>query len=241
MEGSLPVPQDVDGAHAWLTAVEPRHTDSLTAWLGRSGRFVNRDGGTNTLAVLDDAQAVALFLRERASRSRPTRRAYAADLRRLIGWYRDRQLGPLLDLTRNGLLAWCEALRMVRATIAANGRQRAAVPGERTQARALAVIASLYQYWFDTGYLIANPAAGLVTGTQARSGFAPQRFLPPAALAACDAWMAATPAGHGLYTYMARAASRVPFPCQPWRLRRLSPTARRAGCRQYRLRTKCCR
>lgn len=192
MEGTIPVLQDVDGAHVWLAAVEPQHTAALIAWLGRSGRFVNRDAATNTLAVADDAQAVVLFLRERASRSRHTLRAYAADLRRLIGWCRDRHLGPLSDLTRNDLLAWREALRMVRATVAADGRQQVTAKGERTQARALAVAASLYQYWYDTGYLIANPASGLVTGTQARSGFAPQRFLSPAALAACDAWLTAT-------------------------------------------------
>lgn len=195
MEGTMPMLQDVDGAHAWLAAIEPQHTDALVSWLARGGRFVNRDAATNTLAVIDDAQAVALFLRERASRSRHTLRAYAADLRRLVGWCRDRHLGPLSNLTRNDLLAYRDHLRTARATVAADGRQRASVPGERTQARALAVVASLYQYWFETGYLIANPASGLVTGTQARTGFAPQRFLPPTALAACDAWMANMPAG----------------------------------------------
>jgi len=192
LEGSMPMLVDVDGAHAWLAAIEPQHTGALTAWLGRSGRFVNRDAATNTLAVNDDAQAVVLFLRERASRSRHTLRAYAADLRRLIGWCRDRHLGPLSDLTRNDLLAWRDALRTARATVAPDGRQQVAAKGERTQARALAVAASLYQYWFATGYLIANPASGLVAGTQARTGFSPRRFLPPAALAACDAWLTAT-------------------------------------------------
>lgn len=195
MEGTMPTLQDVDGGHAWLAAIEPQHMGALVAWLFRNGRFVNRDAATNTLAVIDDAQAIALFLRERASRSRHTLRAYAADLRRLIGWCRDRHLGPFSDLTRNDLLAYRDHLRTARATVAANGCQHAAAPGERTQARALAVVASLYQYWFETGYLIANPASGLVTGTQARTGFAPRRFLPPAALVACDAWMVATPAG----------------------------------------------
>lgn len=195
MDDTMPELRAVDGGHAWLAAIEPRHMGALTAWLFRSGRFVNRDVATNTLAVIDDAQAVALFLRERASRSRHTLRAYAADLRRLIGWCRDRHLGPLSDLTRNDLLAYRDHLRTVRATVAVDGRQRAAAPGEHTLARALAVVASLYQYWFETGYLIANPASGLATGTQARTGFAPRRFLPPAALAACDAWMVATPTG----------------------------------------------
>jgi site-specific recombinase XerC len=50
----------------------------------------------------------------------------------------------------------------------------------------MAVIASIYQYWFDTGYLTANPASGLVSGTQVRTGFAPSRFLPAAVLSVCD-------------------------------------------------------
>jgi site-specific recombinase XerD len=195
MEGTMPMLPDVDDAHAWLATVAPQHTGVLVSWLARSGRFLNRDGATNTLAVFDDAQAVALFLRERASRSRHTLRAYAADLRKLVGWCRDRHLGPLSDLTRNDVLAYRDHLRTARAIVAADGHQRATAPGERTQARALAVVASLCQYWFETGYLIANPVSGLVTGTQARTGFAPRRFLPPAALAACDAWMAAAPAG----------------------------------------------
>ena len=122
---------------------------------------MNRDDGTSALTVMDDAQAVALFLHERASRSRHTLHAYAANLRRLIGWCRNRHLGPLSDLTRNDLLAWRDHLRMVR--VSADSRQCAAAAGELTQARVLAVAASLYQYWFDTGYLIANPASGLVT------------------------------------------------------------------------------
>jgi site-specific recombinase XerD len=61
---------------------------------------------------------------------------------------------------------------------------------EATQARALAVVASLFRYWIDTGYLSANPAAGLVRGSRSRVAFAPQRMLPSALLAACDAWVA---------------------------------------------------
>lgn len=45
--------------------------------------------------------------------------------------------------------------------------------------RALAVVASLYRYWYDTGYLHANPAAGLSTGGRARAGFTPTRLIPP--------------------------------------------------------------
>ena len=86
MDGTMPVLQNVDEAYPWMVAIEPKHTGALLSWLARGGRFVNPDAATNTLAVMDDAQAVALFLRDRANRSRHTLRAYAADLRRLIGW-----------------------------------------------------------------------------------------------------------------------------------------------------------
>lgn len=51
------------------------------------------------------------------------------------------------------------------------------------------MVASLYRYWYDTGYLHANPAAGLSAGSRARAGFTPTRLIPPALLAACDAWL----------------------------------------------------
>ena len=63
---------------------------------------------------------------------------------------------------------------------------------ETTQSRALAVVASLFRYWTETGYLSANPAAGLVRGGRSRASFAPQRMLRPALLAACDAQVAET-------------------------------------------------
>ncbi|BEV15751.1 tyrosine-type recombinase/integrase [Herbaspirillum sp. DW155] len=173
----------------WVAAIDPQHVRTLVAWLSRSGRFVNQEASTNTLATFDDCQAFSLFLRDRASRSRHTLRAYAADLRRLISWCRDRQIGPLSNLTRNDLLAYRDSLCVARISISDQGQQRVVAPSERTQARALAVVASLYQYWFDTGYLIANPASGLVTGTQARNEFSPKRFLSPTALNACDAWL----------------------------------------------------
>jgi hypothetical protein len=46
-----------------------------------------------------------------------------------------------------------------------------------TQARAVTVAASLFRYWTDTGYLAANPAAGVVRRSHA--AFSPQRILPP--------------------------------------------------------------
>lgn len=41
----------------------------------------------------------------------------------------------------------------------------------RTQARAVTVVASLYQYWCDMAYLVANPVAGLVRGLRGASAF----------------------------------------------------------------------
>ena len=52
------------------------------------------------------------------------------------------------------------------------------------------MVASCYRYWYDTGYLHANPAAGLSAGSRARAGFTPTRWLPSALLTACDAWCA---------------------------------------------------
>jgi len=155
----------------------------LISWLARAGRFVNVASATNTLGVGDDAQAAALFLRDRACRSPHTLRAYRTELRRLVTWCEAQRLGPLSDLTRHNLLAYRQALRKPAHD------DRSGPVAEATQARALAVIASLFRYWTETGYLTANPAAGLVHGGRSRSSFAPQRMLPTALLAACDAWV----------------------------------------------------
>jgi integrase/recombinase XerC len=160
---------------------------SLIAWLARAGRFASVASATNTLGVGDDAQAVALFLRDRASRSPHTLRAYRTELRRLVAWCEAQQLGPLSDLTRHNLLAYRQALRKPAHDAVDDNNRTVA---EATQARALAVIASLFRYWTETGYLTANPAAGLVRGGRSRTSFAPQRMLPSALLAACDAWVA---------------------------------------------------
>ncbi|WP_408491709.1 tyrosine-type recombinase/integrase [Paraburkholderia sediminicola] len=160
----------------------------LIAWLARAGRFVNAMSATNTLGVGDDAQAVVLFLRDRAGRSPHTLRAYRAELRRLVGWCEQQQLGPLSDLTRHDLLAYRQALRKASHDTAGDHSRKVS---EATQARALAVVASLFRYWTETGYVTANPAAGLVRGGRSRASFAPQRMLPPALLAACDAWVTA--------------------------------------------------
>lgn len=187
IDGGVPSAAKEDQALRWIALLDGCAPVALRAWLsGSVGRFQNQDSATNTLAVADDAGALALFLQERASRSRHTLRAYAADLRKLIGWCRDQQRGPLSDLTRNDLLAYKHLLSQPRVSVNDGGAQQITGAGASSQARAMAVVASLYQYWYDTGYLIANPAAGLVSGTRVRTGFAPTRFLPPAALAACD-------------------------------------------------------
>ena len=159
----------------------------LVVWLARAGRFAAVASATNTLGVGDDAQAVALFLRDRASRSPHTLRAYRTELRRLVIWCEAHQLGPPSDLTRHDLLAYRQMLRQPAQDTAGDA------PGsvsEALQSRALAVVASLFRYWSETGYLSANPAAGLVRGGRSRASFAPQRILPPALLTACDAWVA---------------------------------------------------
>ncbi|NUA26636.1 tyrosine-type recombinase/integrase [Cupriavidus basilensis] len=170
----------------WLATQPP---DTL-AWLARAGRFAQPDAATNTLGAADDAQALTLFLRDRAGRSPHTLRAYIAELRRLMRWCAARQLGPLSDLTRQRLLAYRHALQHGEGGVNQGNMPLA----EATWTRALAVVASLYRYWYDTGYLHANPAAGLSAGGRARTGFAPTRWMPPAQLAACDAWLQAAEA-----------------------------------------------
>ena len=155
------------------------------AWLARAGRFAQPQTAANTLGAIDDAQALALFLRDRTGRSLHTRLAYGAELRRLIRWCHLHGLGPLSALTRQQLLAYRHTLQHGEA-----GTENASPPlSEATCTRALAVVASLYGYWYATGYLYANPAAGLSNGSRARSGFVPTRLIPPALLDACDAWL----------------------------------------------------
>jgi len=213
----------------WLAALEPPHTVAarvahaadVTAaasvtpatggWLARAGRFVNPSMVTNTLGVADDAQAVILFLRDRASRSPHTLRAYLADLRRLIAWCEHEQLGPLSDLTRHDLLAYCRTLERqpehgpaigeetLPSTRHQGRHRKPAASHEQSAAvasRALAVVSSLFRYWLKTGYLIANPAADLSAGGAARAAWTPTRIMPARVLALCDAVVAsAAPVG----------------------------------------------
>lgn len=64
----------------WLAA--SAHADY--AWLARTGRFAQPQTAANTLGADNDAQALALFLRDRTGRSAHTLRAYGAELRRLM-------------------------------------------------------------------------------------------------------------------------------------------------------------
>jgi integrase/recombinase XerC len=175
----------------WLAALAP---DSAgRAWLARAGRFANPSPVTNTLGVADDAQAVTLFLRDRASRSPHTLRAYLAELRRLIGWCDRHQLGPLSDLTRQNLLTYRTALERTRRSTPAAGtahdptHNRPAGLQATTRARAIAVVSSLFRYWLRTGYVIANPAAELSGNVAPRDSWTPSRIMPASVLALCDA------------------------------------------------------
>lgn len=109
-DGDGPVPAPGAAAPtatgAWLATLDPQRTGAGAGWLARAGRYMNPSAVTNTLGVTDDAQAIMLFLRDRASRSPHTLRAYVADLKRLIAWCERDQPGPLSDLTRNDLLAY---------------------------------------------------------------------------------------------------------------------------------------
>ena len=164
-----------------------------------AGGWPTRTPNTNTLGAADDHQALAAFLRERACRSKHTWRAYTADLQRLIDWCGRHSRGPLSDLTRQDLLAYRQALgpQAEHCVGSGPGCDAEAPPpmATRSQARALAVVASLFRYWHDTGYLLGNPAAGLSGGIGVRTGFAPKRFLPAALLQACDDWAAGNLAG----------------------------------------------
>jgi len=185
-------------------APAPSLPASLIPWLQRSGRLFNPNPHTNTLGAGDDLAALSAFMRERAGRSVHTWRAYAAELERLAHWCTETGLGPLSDLTRLDLLRYKTALtrpatasQHAEVTSPEDAAPVQPVPpnspkplGEKSQARALAVIASLFRYWHSTGYLLSNPAAGFTGGSRAQSGFMPTRFIPASLLEQCDAWVA---------------------------------------------------
>lgn len=161
----------------------------------RTGRLYNPHEHTNTWGASDDYAALSAFLRERTSRSMHTWRAYTKELKRLVTWCQEQDLGPLSDLARQDLLRYKSHLRKMQP---GGGLQDQDAPmpksskSEKSQARALAVVASLYRYWHDTGYLQGNPAAGLTSGSRAQVGFAQTRLVSTELLALCDGgWSAA--------------------------------------------------
>ncbi|MDR8399013.1 tyrosine-type recombinase/integrase [Paraburkholderia sp. USG1] len=157
----------------------------------RTGRFANHDRATNSLAVPDDGAAVMAFLAERTGRSPHTRRAYVAEIRRLIAWcHANRICGPLSDLSRAELIQFGNSLP-------GTGSQPSSamgILGARSCTRALAVVQSMYGYLLGTGYMTVNPAAELGQRATDRAGYRPNRFLPRAALAAFDRWLDAAAA-----------------------------------------------
>ncbi|MBU9639508.1 integrase [Burkholderia multivorans] len=157
---------------------------TLLQWVARAGRYANPGSATNTLGVGDDAQAIVLFLRDRGSRSTHTTRAYVTEICRLAAWCIAHELGPFSDLTRHDLLAYRRALHHPARDVNEDDARSLTAA---SQARALAVVASLFRYWTETGYLTANPAAGLVRGQRRHVGLASSRILTAAQLAACDA------------------------------------------------------
>lgn len=165
---------------------------ALHSWLQRTGRLYNPHEHTNTLGASDDNAALSAFLRERTSRSMHTWRAYTKELERLVAWCQAQNLGPLSDLTRQELLRYQSHLQKIQPdTIATAGETPAPLRplAEKSQARSIAVVASLYRYWHSTGYLQGNPAAGLTGGSRAQAGFAPTRMVSAELLALCDAFV----------------------------------------------------
>lgn len=182
----LPADQALVVSEAVSAPVEHTVAPGLIRWLQRTGRLHNPHPQTNTLGVGDDYAALSLFLRERAARSHHTWRAYVSELERLVKWCTACDLGPLSDLTRADLLRYQAHLRAPKDQVTL---------GDKAQARALAVVASLFRYWHSTGYLLGNPAAGLTTGSRAQAGFTPKRFVPASLLQQCDAWVTRSVAG----------------------------------------------
>lgn len=165
---------------------------ALRSWLQRTGRLYNPHEHTNTLGAGDDYAALSAFLRERTSRSMHTWRAYTKELERLVAWCQKQDLGPLSDLTRQDLLRYLSHLQKFQPGIQPIEGETPVPPrplAEKSQARSIAVVASLYRYWHSTGYLQGNPAAGLTGGSRAQAGFAPARLVSAELLALCDAFV----------------------------------------------------
>ncbi len=185
------------GMPAKITQTSPNDSQvpfafALRAWLQRTGRLYNPHEHTNTLGASDDYAALSAFLRERTSRSRHTWRAYTKELERLVTWCQEQNLGPLSDLTRQDLLKYKSRMQKMQPgnkPLEGDTPAQKRPMAEKSQARSLAVVASLYRYWHNTGYLQGNPAAGLTGGSRAQAGFAPTRMVSSELLARCDAFV----------------------------------------------------
>lgn len=117
------------------------------------------------------------FLAERTGRSPHTRRAYVAEIRRLIAWcHANRICGPLSDLSRAELIQFGNSLPGTRS----QPSSAMGILGARSCTRALAVVQSMYGYLLGTGYMTVNPAAELGQRATDRAGYRPNRFLPRA-------------------------------------------------------------
>jgi len=75
-----------------------------------------------------------------------TRDAYTSDLRGFLVWCEDRDLDPLVDVTRTHLEAWTRHLETVDGLAPA------------TVARKLSAVAGLYRFCTDEGWTTTNPA-----------------------------------------------------------------------------------
>ncbi|TGP39700.1 integrase [bacterium M00.F.Ca.ET.228.01.1.1] len=191
-------------------------------WLRRTGRFANHDRATNSLAVPDDGAAVMAFLAERTGRSPHTRRAYIAEIQRLIAWcHANRIGGPLSDLSRAELIQFRNSLPGTDSSPSA-----AVILGARSCTRAMAVVQSMYGYLLGTGYMTVNPAAELGQGATDRTGDRPRRFLPPAASAALDRWLDAAATSAPSLASVRRAAIVALY---RWTGARLDELAHRDG------------
>lgn len=208
------VPSPIEGQ----TAMPP----SMVGWLQRTGRLFNPHQQTNTLGAADDYTALTLFLNERAARSAHTWRAYVTELGRLVNWCAEYAIGPLSDMTRADLLRYQAQLKSGAAQVASSKAATPRALGEKSQARALAVVSSLFEYWHNTGYLQGNPAAGLTSGARAQAGFAPKRFVPTHLLQRCDDWVAQSVAANPGLREWRRAAIWTVFRTSGARLAELA-------------------
>ncbi len=209
---------DVSSPMETQTAMPP----SMVSWLQRTGRLFNPHRQTNTLGAADDYAALTLFLNERAARSVHTWRAYVTELGRLVNWCAEYGIGPLSDMTRAELLRYQAQLKSGAAQVASSKAVLPRALGDKSQARALAVVSSLFDYWHNTGYLQGNPAAGLTAGARAQAGFAPKRFVPAQLLHRCDDWVAQSVTGNPGLREWRRAAIWTVFRTSGARLAELA-------------------